>query len=84
MALSSLFIVNNVVLCLPNLPLVSSHLICVPVGVTLADVLVSSPIIAEDGVAPMGIGGGGGGKSPTLYAYNRFVGYCGLTGACKN
>mmetsp|Transcript_71477 Transcript_71477/g.125764 ORF Transcript_71477/g.125764 Transcript_71477/m.125764 type:complete len:360 (-) Transcript_71477:9-1088(-) len=38
----------------------NSHLICVPVGVTLADVLVSSPIIAEDGVAPIGLGGAGG------------------------
>lgn len=36
----------------------NSHLICVPTGVTLADVLVSSPVIAEDGVAPMGMGGG--------------------------
>jgi len=38
----------------------NSHLINVPLGVTMADVLVSSPLIAEEGMAGMGGGGGGG------------------------
>eukprot|EP00667_Euglena_gracilis_P013651 EG_transcript_14095 len=36
----------------------NSHLINVPLGVTLADVLVSSPLIAEEGMPAMGGGGG--------------------------
>eukprot|EP00668_Euglena_longa_P003891 GGOE01004565.1.p1 GENE.GGOE01004565.1~~GGOE01004565.1.p1 ORF type:complete len:338 (+),score=133.19 GGOE01004565.1:62-1075(+) len=36
----------------------NSHLINVPLGVMLADVLVSSPLIAEEGMLAMGGGGG--------------------------